>query len=82
MILPAVDYQKIYLGKNYPEILKKISETIDKNVQFGYCSVNFSREEQNTFNASEFESYLERLGFKSSFVFSFPGDYFLEISWI
>lgn len=81
MILPAVDYQKIYLEKKYPEILKKISETIDENVHIGYCIVNISNEEQNTFNASEFESYFERLGFKSSFVYSFSGDYF-EISWI
>lgn len=81
MILPASDYQKIYLEKNYPEILKKISETIDENVHVGYCIVNISKEEQNTFNASEFESYLERLGFKSSFVYNFSGDHF-EISWI
>lgn len=42
MILPAVDYQKIYLEKRFPEILKKITETIDANVYSGFCSVEFS----------------------------------------
>jgi len=83
MILPAIEYQKIYLEKRYPEILKKITETIDANVDVGYCSVKFSREEWYTFNASEFESYLKRLGFE---VFikepKFQEFYILDICWI
>lgn len=81
MILPAIDYQKIYLEKRYPEILKKISETIDANIDIGYCSVEFSQEEQNTFNEAEFETYLERLGFEVRFVYR-SQKYFLEIIWI
>lgn len=83
MILPAIDYQKIYLEKRYPEILKKISETIDANVYVGFCSVIFSGEEWFTFNVSEFESYLKRLGFGVSTIKpKFQEFYILSINWI
>lgn len=82
MILPAVDYQKIYLEKRFPEILKKITETIDSNVDVGYCSVEFSQKEIDTFNASDFQIYLERLGFEVRFLCRHPVKYSLEISWI
>lgn len=83
MILLASEYQKIYLEKRYPEILKKITETIDANVDVGYCSVKFSREEWFTFNASEFETYLNRLGFEVGITEpKFQEFYILSIVWI